>query len=233
MNKVLTIIEHTPYAGINKIWITIPEYLLLYGIIISLFYFLFERRSWLLKLSLCFTLLLAISISFKRWNNLTSQGITFLSLRKHTGIVFKKGDQAVVLSDLSDTDKNYRYSIQPFLDSCQVSSLKIVDPKSDIQLSYLSKKGNLIQFGDKRILLFDKQLQQINLPQKIKSDYIYVADNPKIDMDFINRNYQYDLLIIDNTNSNALINRLKEVANAIHINYRVLHRNKSVTVLSN
>ncbi|HTD98298.1 MAG TPA: ComEC/Rec2 family competence protein [Mucilaginibacter sp.] len=233
MNKVLTIIEHTPYAGINKIWITIPEYLLLYGIIISLFYFLYEKRLWLLKLSLCFMLLLAVSISLKRWNNSRSESITFLSLRKHTGIVFKKGDQAVVLSDLSDTDKNYRYSVQPYLDSCQVGSLKIVDPNSDVQLPYLAKKGNFIQFENKKILLFNKQLQQINLPEKIKSDYVYVSDNPKIDMSFINRNYGYDLLIIDNTNSNALINRLEEKAKETHINYRMLRRNKSVTVISN
>ena len=233
MNKVLTIIEHAPYAGINKIWITVSEYLLLYGIIISLFYFLYERRSWLLKLSLCLMLLFVISISFKRWNNLRSENITFLSLRKHTGIVFKKGDQAVVLSDLSDTDKNYRYSVQPFLDSCQISFTKFANPNSDIQLPYLAKKGNLIQFENKKILLFNGQLRGINLPQKIKSDYVYVSDNSKIDMDFIKRNYQYDLLIIDNTNSNALITQLEEKAKEMHINYRVLRRNKSLTVISN
>jgi competence protein ComEC len=125
MNKVLTLIEHAPYSGINKIWLTTTEYLLLYGFIICIFYFLYQQSARLLKLSLCIMLLLAASISFKRWENLRSDNITFLNLRKHTGIVFKKGSNAVVLSDLRDTDKIYRYSIQPYLDSCQAINVKL------------------------------------------------------------------------------------------------------------
>jgi hypothetical protein len=61
--EALALIEHAPWSGVNKIWITNTEYLLLYGIIISPFYFLYEKKTWLLKLSLGFMLLLAISIS--------------------------------------------------------------------------------------------------------------------------------------------------------------------------
>ena len=50
MNKVLALIEHAPYSGISKIWITSPVYLLLYAVIISIFYFLYEKKLWLLKL---------------------------------------------------------------------------------------------------------------------------------------------------------------------------------------
>ncbi len=110
MNKVLSLIEHFPYSGISKIWITNFEYLLLYGIIISIFYFLYKQKIGLLKLSLTFTLLLVISISYAKWDNLQSDSIVFLNLRNHSGIIFKTGEQAVVLSDLADSDKTYRYS---------------------------------------------------------------------------------------------------------------------------
>jgi competence protein ComEC len=233
MNKGLNIIEHAPFASINKIWLTIPEYLLLYGIIIGFFYFLYNRKPWLLKLSLGFILLLAISVSFKRWNSLQLNKVTFLSLRKHTGMVFQSRDRAVVITDLSDTDKNYRYSIQPYLDSCKVNHVNIVDPKSDIRLSYLLKKANLIQFGNKRVILFDKQLQKINLPDKIKSDYLYIFDNPNADVGFINKNYEYNLMISDNTNSNSFLNKLEKSAIEMHINYRSLRRNKAIALTSN
>lgn len=233
MNKALVIIENAPYAGINKIWITVPEFLLLYGIIFSLFYFSHQRKSWLLKLSLCFILLLAISISFKRWNNLRTNNITFLSIRKHTGIIFRKGDRAIVLSDIRDTDKNYKYSVQPYLDSCQIIAVNLIAKDTSLQLPYFLKRNNLIQFGDKKVLLFDKQLQTITLPEKLTVNYLYISGRPVSDLDFINKNYKYNLLIIDNTNSNQLITRFEERAKALNINYHSMYRNKSVSVISN
>jgi competence protein ComEC len=233
MNRVLALIEYAPYSGISKIWVTVPEYLLLYGIIVSIFYFLYERRSWLFKLSMLFMLLLVISISFKRWDNLHSDSIAFLNLKKHIGIIFKKGDRAIVISDLKDSDKTYRYSVKPYLDSCQISNIRTLEVKTDIQLPFLLKKANLILFGNKRLLIFDKQMQNVTLPERLKLDYLCISGNPDTDINFINKNYDYSLLIIDNNNSNMLITKLENNANELHTNYRVLRRNKSVILASN
>lgn len=232
MNKVLSVIEHAPFSGISKIWITGTEYLLLYAIIISAFYFLYDQKKWLLKLCLGCVLLLTISISFKRWNNLRSDNIAFLNLKKHMGIVFKKGNQAVVVSDLTDSDKTYKYSIQPYLDSCQVSDAKIVGQDSGIQLSFFEKKANLIQFENKKILLFDKRVEHTDLHDKLKTDYLYITGDPDANFDLINKNYAYRLLIIDNNNSNALINSLENKVKNAHINYWSLRRNKAVIISS-
>jgi competence protein ComEC len=128
MDKTLAVIEHAPWSGISKIWITPVEYLLLYVIIISPFYFLYNRRTWLLQLGFTAMLILAVSVSVKRWNNLRTSAVTILNLRKHTGIVIRKGVKAAVITDLSDTDKVFKYSVQPFLDSCQVSDVKLYKP---------------------------------------------------------------------------------------------------------
>jgi hypothetical protein len=41
-----------PYSSINKIWINPAEYLLLFIIIIAVFHFLYDRKTWSLKLGL-------------------------------------------------------------------------------------------------------------------------------------------------------------------------------------
>jgi len=233
MDKVLAIIEHFPYSSVNKIWITPFEYLLLYIIIITVFYFLYDRKTSLLKFTLGCALLLAMGISFKRWNNLQTNNIAFLSLRKHTGIVFKKGTEAVVLTDLRDTDKTYRYSIQPFLDSCQISSVHQLSPEQNIRLSCFLKENHYLQFQNKRVLIFNKELSNTELSQKLRTNYLYVSGSPDINLDFINKNYDYNSLIIDNTNSNHLINELQEQAQIQHVNYHTLPRNKSMVVSSN
>ncbi|HEY9196419.1 MAG TPA: ComEC/Rec2 family competence protein, partial [Mucilaginibacter sp.] len=156
MNYVLAWVEHLPFAGINKIWLTTAEYLLLYAIIICVFYFLYDKRAWLLRTALILTLLFAGSIGIKRYRSYNTNSIAFLNLRKNSGIVFKKGNQAIVISNLTDTDKNYNYSIKPYLDSCKVSNVALYRPDQDIRSAFLQKQGNLIQFRDQTIAIISK-----------------------------------------------------------------------------
>ena len=233
MNKVLVVIEHAPFASVGKIWLTTTEYLLACILIICLFYFLFDRKTWLLKLSLAIMLLLGISISVKRINALRSDTITFLNMRKHQGLVFKHGDKAIILSDINTADKDYQYSIQPYLDSCKVADTTIRNLKQDIRSAYLVKNNNLIQFQNKKVLLFNKDLQGKQLPAKLNVDYLYVTGNPHTSLNEINKNYAYTSLVIDGSNSNALVNSLEQQAKNQHINYQVIKRNNSFVVSSN
>lgn len=125
MDRVLAMIEHAPWSGISKIWLTTTGYLLLYGIIISVFYYLFSKRTWVLQLSLVCTLLFATSISIKRWRNLEAEGTTLFNIKRHSCMVLRRGTHAAVVTDLADTDKAFRYSVQPFLDSCQISNIRL------------------------------------------------------------------------------------------------------------
>jgi competence protein ComEC len=91
----------------------------------------------------------------------------------------------------------------------------------------------LVQFRNKKLLIFDKQLQESVLPEKIKIDYLCITDNPNTNVSFINKYYDYGMLIIDNSNSNKLITALENHAKAMHVNYKVLQRNKSLIITSN
>ncbi|GAA3976171.1 ComEC/Rec2 family competence protein [Mucilaginibacter dorajii] len=233
MNRALAFIEHAPFAGINKIWLSMPEYLLLYVIIIALFYFLYDKKKWLIYLFMTSLLLLCTSISLKRYRQGANSAITFLNLRKNTGIVFKNGSTAVVLTNLADTDRNYSYSVQPYLDSTQVSQVKHIDPNQNIALPFLKKQGALIQFFDKRIVIFDKQLQNQPLPNIIKTDYLYITGNPHTSLQVINKSYDYQTLVIDGSNSRQTIARFEAEAQGMRINYKILKRNISLTRVSN
>jgi competence protein ComEC len=229
MNKGLAIIEHIPFASIGKIWLTTPEYLLLYIVIIGSFYFLYDRKVWLLKMSIICILLLCISISVKRISSSRNRSIAFLNLKKHVGIVFKNGNEAVVLSDIKDNDKTYQYSIQPYLDSSKVSDIKLLELNVDIRTTWLLKKNDLIQFLNKRIILFNGQLQS-NLPQKLKTDYVYLTGNPTDGINSVNDNFNYQTLIIDGSNSDKVIS-LAEKQDKRKA-YEILKRNNSLILIS-
>ena len=233
MNKALAVIEHAPFASIGKIWITPIEHLLIYAFIISLFYFLYDKKPWLLKLSMACLLLLCISISFKVYRSNNTKSIAFLSLRKKTGIVFKSGNNAVILSNLADTAKVYRYSVQPYLDSSKINNSKVCGLEDNISLRYLKKQGNLIQFYNKRLLIFDTGMSNLQLSTKLKTDYLYITGNPNTTLQQISRSYDYQTLVIDGSNTQKLINQLETEAKEMRVNYSILKRNISLIAVSN
>lgn len=232
MNYVLGWVEHAPFASINKIWLTTAEYLLLYAIIIGAFYFLYSKKLWLLRVILGCMFLLAVSISVKRYRAYNTNSIAFLNLRKNTGIVFKNGTEAVVLSNLKDTDRNYRYSIQPYLDSCKVAHIGVYDPKQDVQLAYLHKNGNLIRFNDQTVAIINKNYKDTAALQKTAVNYLYITQNPKITLDNLNKIYEYHTIVIDATNTPKTVQRIVNEAAAKRVNYVVLKRNKSYIITS-
>jgi competence protein ComEC len=233
MNYVLAWVEHLPFASINKIWLTTAEYLLLYAIIICVFYFLYDKKAWLLKTGIALAVLLSISISIERYRSYNTNSIAFLNLRKNTGIVFKNGDHAIVLSSLADTDKSYNYSIRPYLDSCKISDVALYQPNQDIRSGFLRKQGNFIQFRNQSITIVDKDYTDTLSPPKQKTDYLYITGSPKIPLAIINKNHEYHTIIIDATNTPKTIQLIVDQARDLHANYVVLKRNKSLVAVSN
>lgn len=232
MNKALTIIEHSPLASIGKIWLTTFEYLLLYVIIICLFYFWFDKQKWLIKVSLVCLLVLSVSISLKKHNTFKTDGITYLNLRSHTGIIFKNNDKAIIITDLDPSDKNYRYAIQPYLDSSKIADISVYNLQQNIDGPFLRKTGDFIQFKNKTVFIYNKKAPG-KLSQKLAVDYLYITDNPKTDLNSINKNYTYQLLVIDGSNTPLLIAKLEQQAKQANIPFQSLKRNKALSILSN
>jgi competence protein ComEC len=232
LNKVLAFIEHAPYASINKLWLTTPEYLLLYTIVISLVCFLYIKKSWLIKLNLFCILLLCISLSLKNISLAGTRTIAWLNLNKHKGIVFKNGNEGIVLTDIKNTDKIYQYSVQPYLDSCGVSNVSVFNLSQDIKTPWLVKKKELIQCFNNRIYFFEGATPETPLQPKLKTDYIYITGNPAAAVNDLNANFDYRMLVIDGSNSDNLIDQIKAASAARGINYKILKRNNSFISVS-
>ena len=230
MNKVLALIEYAPFASIGKIWITTAEYLLLYAIILALFYFLYTKKVWLLRLSLGCTLLLCVSLGIKKIRHRQTSQIAWLNLKKHIGIVFRNGSNAFVLTDTKANDKIYQYSIQPYLDSCQVNHVQIINTNAETRTPWLVKKNDLIQFLDKKIMLLNGAYNS-RFPTGMKIDYIYITGNP-VGLAQASGT-DHPMLIIDGTNSDNFINRAQSGANIINADLKILKRNNSLITVSN
>jgi competence protein ComEC len=233
MNKTLMWIEQAPFSSVGKIWFTTAEYVLVYVAIICAAYFLFSRKVRLMQISLVLVLVVCISSSFKKFNAINADSICFLNMRKHSGIVFKHGDKAIILSDLPPTDKNYQYSIQPYLDSAKVTDTLVYPLTKNINSSFLIKRNNIAGFDHIKILIYNKLLENISLSHKLKIDYLLLTGNPHTSITSLANNYQFNTLIIDSNNGDHLVADLEKQAIAAHLKYYCLKRNYSLIIQSN
>ena len=178
-------------------------------------------------------LFFCISISLKNIFAQQSNHIAWLNISRHKAIVFKQGRSAVLLTDLKDTDKAYKYSVQPYLDSCQVKHLRQLTFTENIALPWITKTGGLIQFADKRAFILNTPPAKSDSSNKLKTNFIYITTNPKAKLEVINRNFNFGMLIADGTNSDAYVERLALAADSSKTNYKILKRNISLISVSN
>ncbi|WP_374952000.1 ComEC/Rec2 family competence protein [Mucilaginibacter sp.] len=230
MNKGLTYIESAPYASINKIWLTRWEYIILVAATILFFYFIYFKKAWLIKTALACSLLFCISITVKRISADSIRSVTFLNLRKHTGIVFKNGSRGIVLTDLQDTDKYFKYAIQPGLDSARITDYKIYDLNSSVDQSWVMKRRGFVQFLNKKLILLNSDVATPSIMQPLDYDYLYVNTNS-----FPNRSLitNTGLMIIGAGNTEKRVNELQRLAIKEHKKFWSLRRNKCFTATSN
>ncbi len=227
MNKGLQIIEHSPYASFNRIWITIPECMLMMAIIICIFYFLFKKSYNVAIACLICTLLLCTSFSLRSIRLTTSNQMVLLSINKHSGIICRKGNSAIVVTDLLATETAYEYDIQPYLDSCGVKNQKIINFYANYQSNWVIKNQGIIQFLDKGVLLVDGKLKNNFYLESTNPQFIYLANSPYSTFWQINNNLTNKIFIIDGTNSDKFISNFKQLAKQCNVKFLVLKRNKS------
>lgn len=98
------------------------------------------------------------------------------------------GNDAVILTDLQDTDKTCRCSIQPYLDSSQVEHVHLLSPDKNIRVTFFMKENNYVQFQEKRLLILNKNLSGIRLSQKLGIDYLYICGPGNSDADLVSVN---------------------------------------------
>lgn len=231
MTKTLAFMEHAPFGSVSKIWLNPLEFVLAYTIIISLFCFLVQKNKQWLKVSLVVGLLISISYSLKAYRSLSIKTIAFFSLHKNSGILFRDGNSGILFTDLKEQDKAYQYSIQPYLDSCRIDHIQY--PGKDMSTNYLTKHGNLIAFGDQKILVLNKAFEGKTFRDKLNIDYLYISGSPRIDLQYLKQNYNFKVLMADGTNSGQLTKKLEAEALVLKIPFINLKRNKSVIVVSN
>ncbi|PTR00972.1 competence protein ComEC [Mucilaginibacter yixingensis] len=232
MDHGLAFIAHLPYAYTSKLWITNAEQWLLFLLTVLVCCLFYYKKSVFLHLALICLLFFSASVSWRKIEMQQSSALTFLNLKKHTGVVFRQGNRGVVLTDLADTDKAFKYSVQPYLDSSGIRQVNVIGLDRDIAIAFLCKKKNLLRFLDKNILMVTPTLVGIDKGRTANVDYLFVAGSPHPDWQYLRRQFSYQQVIAASNNSERLLDTLAKGAAGTEIKINALKRNKSIIIVS-
>ena len=224
VNRTLLLFEQLPNAVLKGIWIEAWQYLLLYAILLGIISFLFFRkRSNLYIVVGCFILLLFGRV-VNTINNQYLNEIRIYNVYRNLAIGFFDQSEAILFTDsLTSDNSRFKYSIEPNLDASGYSSqIMIVNQGELFNENNLLITNNIIQFNKKSLLIYSEEQ---SLVDSIFIDLLFIRNNPKINLQQVQKSIQFKKIILDASNNDWYIKQIEKEAENLDISVYILKNN--------
>ncbi|MDB5012950.1 MAG: hypothetical protein JWQ25_1152, partial [Daejeonella sp.] len=229
-NHILYYIEHLPYSNWEKLWINLPQYILLYIVIGCAVWAFIHRSKLALTFALVTLLVFAGSITYHDISDSQKKEVVFFSLRKNFAIAYQSNLQTIVVTDLQVNDKTWSFSINPAVDQSGSKSKNVYHSVSQIENENYKLNSNFSQFGNYKILRWDKSFNKKQFSNSLMVDALILSGSPKIEIVDLIKNVHFTNLLIDATNPDYKIRQWKEEAEKLHLSVHVLKKNPAFIV---
>ncbi|MDP3466744.1 MAG: ComEC/Rec2 family competence protein [Daejeonella sp.] len=204
-NNTLFRIENLPYASLSGLWINGIQLFLVCTLILTLSLGVKFRLKSLMISTVILFLILQISFSMDRILNYRKEELIFFSLRNKSAIAYTKRTKSIVLADFESTDRTYSYSIKPALESRGSPEIHLLDIESQFKTNSYWSDSNFMQFGNFRVLRWDRKISLPNMGKRLKVDILVLSQNPVQDLEDINAIVEFKKVLIDPTNTDYKI----------------------------
>lgn len=204
LNTSVKYIEGLSFSTTRGIFINEIELIGIILLIISLAYFIFEKKKNFLFVSSSLIILLMISFSFRSYENYSQQKITVYSVNRATAIEFAESKTCLLLIDstLQKDPTKIDYPIgNNWIKNGTFSNFETQLISTNIQNDHLYKNDNYIQFFDKTMVLVNPELKIFPISNKMEVDYLIISQNPKIEIEDLVACFDFKMVIIDNSNA--------------------------------
>ena len=219
VNTLIYGLEHLPLSYVDRLYVDVPQVLLLYGVLFATaLLFHYRRFSYLLAACGCLITFALLRVSHHR-SQQQRQTITFYQVNKQAHVDFSSGHTNYHRGGWNEAAA---YQIEPnhgqagfattFLDTATAARHPIP----------LIRRGNvaLAVWQGKRLAFIDGPLPSRNdsVPP-VAADYLIVSNNAVRRLAVLDTYFSYDLLIIDSSNSWRRAQQLAEEAQMRTVSY--------------
>ncbi|MCJ0743497.1 ComEC/Rec2 family competence protein [Pedobacter montanisoli] len=232
-NEGLKWIADLPFSGLTAIFIERWQIWVLSLFIVFISIGLIQKRSRPVICALCLLLCFQIGTAHHKILAEKQRKMIFFTLRKNYAAAFISSKEAILVTDLNPLEKNYLFFIKPALERYGVNQVKFIDWKTDTTTKHLIKTNHQITFYDKSFLLIDPDLNAKKIANEVHFNYIWLHQNPKIDIGMLHEQLKTATLLIDATNKDFKIAEFENEAKKTNFKTHLLKRNNALLVSLN
>ena len=205
MNRIIRFIEFLPHSVTDNIDYTLPQVLLLYGVIgcVCVFFYRNNRKAFWTADAL-FTLF-CISFAVRKIQLSNETEFLVYHVRKYSTIAFQNQGRMVLFSDSirDEKDELYRYNILNHARKRHLQVTIVPTDTSQYDTPFLCKRGNLIRFDHYNyyILTHDqKAMAQIG-DDSFAIDCLILRQNPRMPPDKMMAMLPFKEVVADGSNT--------------------------------
>ncbi len=227
LNFTVSLIEGLSFSTFRGVYVENFEAILIYCLIVTIAFFFVYRKKRYSIYALGLIIILLLSISYRSYQNLNQDKIIVYNVRNSTAIDFIKSGKGVLLMDstlIVNQDKIQYHVANSRIKSGIGINENYLPIENDILDGHLYKKGNFVQFGNKRLLVINDNFKLYSSDIKIHVDFILLTKNTRINIADILNNFEFAELIIDNSNSYWNINRWIEECDKLELKYHLISK---------
>lgn len=208
MNKGLAKIAALPYSTIDQIWLTKTELLLL------ILVFIFAAAARKHRISLAYSLLLLAGLRFMLMQDKISKrkqkSIILFSIKKNYAAAFISGSKAILVTDLSSTDRAFKFHIQPALDQQRIKTIVCLPWKKDTVINAFRQQEHQLVFYNFQVLLLDTAFAGKRIEGKPAYDAIWLHESPKVKIAELRQEVSFKKMWIDASNKQYTIEKYQQ-----------------------
>ena len=218
LNAIIHCIEGLPFSTLQDIYITLPDVLLMFAMIIGCFQLLTTRRAtWVMVLLVFMVIKTAVHIEDLWKRERDSYFVVYYS-RDGPLIRFSYLDRAVIFYDGKGCDLplslvEREQKVHADLKACKITLHRFLwlgSPEATHRIpaamNTLKKSGGFFQFSGKTIALLTRKFP-VGFKRNIPVDFLIITGDPKVEMEDIRTTFHPGVVIIDATNSSFRVSK--------------------------
>ena len=224
LHKSVQLIEGLPYATTRNVFISLPETLVIFLILIFMGWYLLNEKRFGLKMALGLGLLLSVSFSARSFQNFRETRFVVYSVGNATAMDFITGKQTVLIGcerirenprlvGFHLHENRIRYGIKSH------SLLVPVEDKEFRQYGSWARAGFFVWFSGKIFFLLNEPFPEISDAATLPVDYLLVTGNPRVDPEKVILTLQPGKVIIDSSNFFRTAERWANACEEMEIDY--------------
>lgn len=231
VNSFIFLVQKLPYGLIENIYIGSFIALIMYFIIWEIARYWEDRKYSQLVWGGSFLLILSGWYAFQQYQNFNKKQIIVYDVGKESTLIdFVYNQKIISLTSSNISDKTLKYNVEGNRKSLGINNITVIniDSTQKCEFKNLLWKKPFVQFFDQRFAVLNTAVRSDTLP--IKTDYVLLRNNPKIEVKELSEAFDFKNLISDASNKYWISENWKEACEKEDISFHDVKKDGAMII---